>query len=399
MKKILFFILFLFPLNVFSLDLDTYSENVLLYNLNDNEILYEKNADKKVSIASITKVMTAIVSLENIESLDEKVKLTKSDFYGLYEAGASVAGFRSGEEVTYRDLLCGLLLPSGADSALALARLVGGDVDNFVVLMNNKAKELGMVNTSFANTTGLDDVSNYSTLYDVYTMFKYAISNEEFLNIIKLRTYTTSNGRLKLKSTIQKSIDFYGVSDIDYLIGGKSGSTGDAGLCLASLAEYDGVRYVLITTKAPFLRDKAYTLEDAKLVYEYFMNNYSYKNIVDVSDELVKIDTLYGKDDYVLFKAKKSISKYLSNDFSKDDLKFVYDGIRLITTKMDKGFVLGKVNIYYGDKLLDTTLIVLDKKQEFSLYKYILAHKTIFFGGLFSIIVISLITFKLIRKR
>lgn len=401
MKKYLFIfiVLFLFPLNVFCLDLDTYSSNVLLYNLNDDEILYEKNSDEKVSIASITKVMTAIVSLEHIDSLDEKVTLVNSDFYGLYEANASVAGFRSGEEVTYRDLLCGLLLPSGADGAMALARLVGGSVDNFVSLMNDKAHELGMINTSFANTTGLDDPNNYSTLKDIYIMFKYAISNEDFLNIIKLRTYTISNGRLNLKSTIQKSIDFYGISGIDYLIGGKSGSTGDAGLCLASLAEYGGVRYILITTGAPFLRDKAYTLLDAKTVYEYFMNNYSYKNIVDVGDEIIKLDTLYTKEDFVSIKAKSNISKYLDNDFSKNKLKFVYDGITLVTSKMDKSTILGNVKIYYGDKLLDTIEVKLDNKLSFSLYKYLLAHKAIVFGSLFSIIIIILIIIKLIRKR
>ena len=194
MKKIkiliLLFIMF-FTINVESIEFNLNSNHAILYNLNDGTVLYEKNSKDRTSIASMTKIMTAIVAIENINNLDEKVKLTYDDFRGLVEANASVAGFRSGEEVTYRDLLYGLMLPSGADAAQALTRLVAGNIDNYMNMMNQKAVELGLLNTHFVNPTGLDVENHYSTVEDVATLFQYAIKNETFLEIIKTKNYTT----------------------------------------------------------------------------------------------------------------------------------------------------------------------------------------------------------------
>ena len=120
MKKIkilLLLFIMMFTINVHAVEFDLNSNHAILYNLNDNSVLYEKSSQEKTSIASMTKIMTAIVAIENIDNLDAKVKLTYADFSGLAAANASVAGFRSGEEVTYRDLLYGLMLPSGADAA------------------------------------------------------------------------------------------------------------------------------------------------------------------------------------------------------------------------------------------------------------------------------------------
>lgn len=400
MKKILFclFILFI-PFNVFCLDINTYSNNVILYNLNDNNILYEKNSESQVCIASLTKIMTGIVAIENINDLDEKVILEYDDFKGLAALNASQAGFDVFEEVTYRDLLYGLLLPSGADAAQALSRLIAGSVSEFVKLMNEKAALLELNNTHFMNTTGLDEEGHYSTVSDVSKLLMYAIKNEEFLNIIKTRYYTTSNNNHKFKSTIAKMQDLYNIHDMDYLIGGKTGTTGNAGLCLASIAEKNDVKYLLVTALAPISRDVPYNLLDAKNIYEYFINNYSYQNVLDVHDELIKIKTKYIKDDYLSFNSSRSVNLYLENKFNKSNLEYLYDGKKLITSDMKKGDKLGVVKIIYNGDVLAVEDIVLDKEINFDLGKYIKENKIISYVLCTISLVIITSVFCFIRKK
>lgn len=384
----------IFPLNIFAVDLDINSNNAILYNLNDNSILYEKNSNEKVSIASLTKIMTAVVALENIDNLDDKVKLTYKDFIGLAEANASVAGFKIGDEVTYKDLLYGLMLPSGADAALALCNNIANGVDEYVELMNNKAKELGLSSTHFVTPTGLDAEGAYSTVNDVSKLFNYALNNPTFKEIITTMNYTTTNG-LKLKSTVKRALDYYAL-EMPYLLGGKTGTTDDAGLCLASISTKDDVDYMLVTVKAPYSKTNPYNYLDAKTIYEYFMNNYGYKKIVEKGDVLVTIDTKYAKNDNVKIKADKSIEKYLENTFDKEKVKYKYTGIDIITTKMDKGTKLGKIDVYYEGKVLDTIEIKLPEKQKFSLGKYLINNKWIFI--VLIIILLLLLKIKVNKK-
>lgn len=405
MKKIkilLLLFIMMFTINVHAVEFDLNSNNAILYNLNDNSVLYEKSSQEKTSIASMTKIMTAIVAIENIDNLDAKVKLTYADFSGLAAANASVAGFRSGEEVTYRDLLYGLMLPSGADAAQSLARNVSGTVDGFVALMNMKVAELGCSNTHFVNTTGLDHVEHYSTVEDVAKIFQYAIKNKDFLEIVKSKTYTTSNGRLTFKSTIERAKSRYGLS-MDYVLGGKTGTTGDAGYCLATIANYNGVDYMLVTAKTIFPSSKPLNYLDAKTIYEYFMNNYSYKNVLSEKDKLVSIKTKYAKNDKVDFYANKELDMYLENTYKKEELIYKYSGIEEIPYDMEKGTKLGKVEVFDKETLLTTVDIVLEEEQEFDLMKYIKANK-LQVGGIILVIVLLLaiiirLIFRKKRKR
>ena len=202
--KLLVFVLFCFLIiivNVNAEELRINSNNAVLYNLNDNKILYEKNKDQKVSIASLTKMMTALVAIENIEDLNKKVTFTKSDYDKLIAMDASASSLDNSKSYTYEDLLYGLILESGADCANALARLTAGNENNFVKMMNNKAKELGMKNTSFANPIGMDDKNNYSSAEDLAILFKAGLKNKEFKKIISTFEHKLSDGT-KIKHTI-----------------------------------------------------------------------------------------------------------------------------------------------------------------------------------------------------
>lgn len=133
----------------------------------NHTILMQKNSEEKIYPASLTKMMTAIVAIENLPDLKVKIKLTNSTFQGLYKADASMAGFQPGEQVRAIDLLYGVMLPSGAECCIGLADQIAGSEQNFVKIMNQKAADLGMKNTHFENATGLHNVNHYTTVKDL----------------------------------------------------------------------------------------------------------------------------------------------------------------------------------------------------------------------------------------
>ena len=365
------FFCYLFP--VYAIHLETYSKNVLLYNLDEDKVLYEKEADEKIAIASLTKLMTAVVAIEHISSLDEKVKLTVKDFEGLVEANAAVAGFKVGQKPTYRDLLYGLLLPSGADAALALARNVAGSRENFVKKMNEKAKELGLENTHFVNEIGLDANEHYSTLKEVAVLFKYALKNPELNKILKSSTYTMSDGSFTVRSSISKNITRYSL-DMDYILGGKTGTTDQAGLCLASIAFKNGTNYMLITARAPYDQKAPYNFYDAKTIYDYFMTNYKTEKIIEKGNTLLTLDTKFAKEDKIDFYAKEDILKYVPNSYDKKDLVYNYEGLDTVSYKTKVGTKLGILEIKYKNELIMKLDIVLESPLQFHWMKYLKAH-------------------------
>ena len=190
--KLLIIVYILLPItNIKALEIN--SENAVLYNMNEDTILYEKNADKKVKVASLTKIMTSILALENIEDYKKEIEMPKEAYTGLEDYVTS--GIQPYEKVTIEDLLYGTMLPSAADCANALAIEVSGNVDDFVELMNQKAQELGMTSTHFSNPIGIDD-DNYSTVKDIATLLKYALKNETFYQIFTTKEYKTTNSQI-----------------------------------------------------------------------------------------------------------------------------------------------------------------------------------------------------------
>lgn len=351
--------------------LEIQSNNAVLYNTNDNEIIFTKNENQKVQIASLTKIMTALVTLENIKNLNEKVVLKNEDFNKIKEENLVTAGFIANETVTYNDLLYGLLLPSGADAAKALARLVGGSEEKFIKKMNEKAKELNLKNTHFSNPIGLDDSSNYSTASDMSLLFMQALKNEDFKKIITTDSYKTSNGRLTIKGKTRKN-SIVG----DYILGGKTGTTDGAGLCLASIASKDRVNFLLVTLGAPYDKKGNHNFEDAKTIYEEFINNYGYQTIVEKGDKILTLKTKYTENDEVNFYSSQTIKKYLSNNYDKEDITSKYKGVNVITSKIKKNTTIGTLTFYYKDKKMASEKIILKEKQKFSYVKYIKDHKT-----------------------
>ncbi len=248
------------------------SSNVILIRLKDHAILMQKNSEEKIYPASLTKIMTAIVAIENLPDLNEEIRLTNSTFQRLYGAGASMAGFRPGEQVRAVDLLYGVMLPSGAESCIGLADQIAGSEQNFVKIMNQKAADLGMDNTHFENTTGLHDGNHYTTVKDLAVLLSYALQNDTFREIFTSSSHSTpptnrhSDG-ITFYSTMFEELKNQDIID-GKILGGKTGYTDEAGLCLASLAKVGRQEYILISAGARGDHpSEQYNITDALAVY------------------------------------------------------------------------------------------------------------------------------------
>lgn len=401
MKRFLLFftlvISFLYGANIcYAEELDIYSKSAILYNMDDDIILYEKNSEERTSIASLTKIMTCIVAIENIDNLDQKIILKSDVFTGLAEAGASVAGFRVGENVTFRDLLMGALLPSGADATRALALNISGSESEFVNLMNNKAIELGLKDTHFENTTGLESSNHYSTVKDISIILKYALKNQTFKDMYTTREYTTTSN-LTFYSTLKKISNNYSF-DVSNILGSKTGYTDEAGLCMSSIANYNGVNYLLVTAGADYRGNVPRQLLDAMTIYNFYSTNYSYKNIINVGDYIKTINEEYSTKEKYDITSPITISKFLNNSFDENKIKYEYNGLDKISYKNKIGDKLGSVNIIYDDNKIGTFDVFLTETINFSLFRFLLQTKLIYLIGATIIILFIIICFLNKRK-
>lgn len=230
------------------------SPYAVLMQARGGKILGEINGEERIYPASMTKIMTVIVAIENIDDLEEKITLTDEMFAGLYEQDATQAGFQPGEEVRVIDLLYGAMLPSGAECCIALADTIAGSEEAYAELMNKKAAKLGMDNTHFCDTTGLHDPDHYSTAKDIAVLLKYCIQNNTFREIAESSRHSTGITNIHPDGITYYSTMFKNLSDPTVtggkILGGKTGYTNEAGHCLASFAEIEGREYILVTAGA-----------------------------------------------------------------------------------------------------------------------------------------------------
>jgi D-alanyl-D-alanine carboxypeptidase (penicillin-binding protein 5/6) len=217
-------------------------------------------------------MMTAIVAIENLPDLKEEIKLTDSTFQGLYGADASMAGFQPGEQVRAIDLLYGVMLPSGAECCIGLADQIAGSEQNFVKIMNQKAADLGMDNTHFENATGLHNENHYTTVKDLAILLSYALQNDTFREIFTSSRHSTQPtnkhpGGITFYSTMFEELNNQNIIGGE-ILGGKTGYTDEAGLCLASLAKVGKQEYILISAGAKGdHHSEQYNITDALAVY------------------------------------------------------------------------------------------------------------------------------------
>lgn len=247
------------------------SSNVVLMDAKSGTVIGDLNGKEQIYPASMTKIMTAIVALEAFSDLDYEITLSENIFYALDGQDATQAGFQPGESVRVRDLVYGVMLPSGAECCLALADEVSGSEEAFAAKMNQKAKSIGMKNTNFMNSTGLHDSEHYSTAYDMALLLKYALHNDAFRDVIESHFHSTPANNVHPDGITYYSTMFKNMSDTSVtggeILGGKTGYTSEAGHCLESFAQIYDREYILVTAGAAADATGVPHILDAKTIY------------------------------------------------------------------------------------------------------------------------------------
>ncbi|MBR6689905.1 MAG: D-alanyl-D-alanine carboxypeptidase [Bacilli bacterium] len=386
MKKILlvFITLFLF-ININALEIN--SKNAILYNMNDKKVIYEKNSEEVVQIASLTKIVTAITVIENTEDLNKEVIITKEMLKGL--EGYAKAGFKVGDKLTYLDMLYALMLPSAADAAQALAIDKSGSIEEFSNLMNQKILEIGVTNSKFDNPIGMDSENNYSTAYDLAKILIYSLENETFKKIFNTNYHTINSINKKVEKTLITTSNLYDI-DSSIIKGAKTGFTYDAGMCLASTTTIDDVDYLLITLGAEVRTVN--NLVDTINIYEYYSNNYGYINILSKGELLKTIKVKNSKTKNYDIVSKDDIELYLEKNISKEKLTYKYEGIEELNKDIKKGDKLGIVKILNNEEIIYTYDAYLGTDIKY--YNY-----PLYIGIGIALILIIVIILKLIKKK
>ena len=354
MKKIFLIIaLVLFPLNIFAINLN--SSKYIIYDNTDGKVLLEKGSNTNTSIASLTKIMSAIIIIEKEEDLNKKITITKKMLNSVPN-NAFTINLKKGEVYTYQDLLYATILPSAADAIISLAINSSGSISNFVKEMNNKAQDLGMKNTYFTNPIGMDNVNNKNTISDVLTLLKYALKNDIFRTIYQTKEYTMSNGKKIYTSLKMYNEDLKLNLDTSRIIGSKTGYTKKTGFALSQVFNSNFHEIISITTGAVH-NNNSYHLRDGIEIIKYIDNNYNNQTLMK-KNELIK--TLEVRDstinEYKIYSDKELI-KYLPNNYNKEDFKIEYNIPEYIDYKTNKD--IGNIKYFYGNELLYTENVII----------------------------------------
>lgn len=343
------------------------AESALLIDNKTNKVLYSKDMNRKMFPASTTKILTAILVLEN-HSLDEKVTASYNAVMTI-PSGYSTASIQIDEVLTVEQLLELLLVHSANDAANVLAEYTGGSIDSFVAMMNTKINELGLSDTHFTNPYGLQDNNHYTTAHDLAIIMQYCLKNDDFRKIAgqascaipstnksEPRKYSSTNELL-----IAGNSNYY-----PNLIAGKTGYTSEAGECLVSAAYNDNLELVgvILNSNSRF--------KDTRSLYNYGYTNFSIKNIVNEKDIITNVEVKNATKD------TKNLNLLVSEDIpvlanSSDDLSKIEPQITLnsdIKAPIEDGQVLGKVSYSVNGITYSTDLIAANnvEKSNFVLY-------------------------------
>ncbi len=279
--------------------LNTTAKSVVLMEQSTGEILYQNNPEEQLPIASVTKIMTMLLICE---ALDEG-KITMEDMVPVSERAMSMGGstmfLAAGEELSVYEMLKGIAVASANDGCVAMAEYISGSVEGFVEAMNNRAKELGMTNTNFINTNGLDADNHYSCAKDVALMSQELLGHEEIFEFTTIWTDKMHNGQYDLSNT-NKLIRFYQGAN-----GLKTGSTSKALCCISASAKRDDMQLIAVVLGAPTSDDR---FSDARTLLDYGFANYAIDRPVKQGDAVGEVAVEKGVSDLVSVCAKTDFS-------------------------------------------------------------------------------------------
>lgn len=342
------------------------SEAAVLLSLDTGDILYSKNIDEKRYPASITKIMTAIILMDNCNNLDDTVTVTKAELDSLLGSELTLGGLSADETVSLRVCLNLLMVCSAADAAVVIVDYIEAQTGkNFIQLMNDKAKELGMKNTNFVNPTGLHDDNHYTTIRDLIKMCKYAIEQPNFLEICSQATYRVPKTNKHSERTVVTTnylINPVTNSYYSYVRGIKTGFTTPAGRCVASTASKDGYNYLCIVMGGD---DSTRTeFSDSKNLYKWAFENFEYRTVADTDTMIDEMDVeLSSETDFIQLYPEKNVTVIMPKDIENDSI--IYDVVlkeNSVWAPVEKGQILGYVSIKCaGEEIAKVNLVCNEK--------------------------------------
>lgn len=330
------------------------AQSAILMEQDSGRVIFEKDAHTQRRIASITKIMTAILAIES-GKLDETVTVSNT---AIRAEGSSIY-LQEGEKIKLEDLVYGLMLRSGNDAAVAIAETVGGSLDGFVYLMNQKAEEIGMKNTHFANPHGLDDhEDHFSTAYDMALLTRYAMKNDTYKKIAGTESYRSESSNNKW-DRVWRNKNKLLTSLYEYSTGGKTGYTKRAKRTLVSTAEKDGVSYIAVTLNDPDDWD------DHINMFETAFKQYKMVQVVEEGKIKTVKDKFYKNKVYLKSTVDFPVTKK-EEDLFKVEYKLTKVKKDWQRNQEDVPEIVGEAKIYLDDKLVDSVPIHFkhDKKKE-----------------------------------
>lgn len=315
----------------------TSAKAMCVMEVGSKRVLNKYNEQTKLPMASTTKIMTAITAIENCDDLDKEFEISPK---AVGISGTSLY-LRKGEVMTTRDLLYGLMLISGNDASVAIGEHISGSSKKFIELMNKTATKIGAMNTHFDNTHGLDSETHYTSAYDLALITSYAMSNDIFKEIVSTQNkkITNTDGKVRYLKNKNKLL-----ARLDGCCGVKTGFTNDAGRCLVSSCERNGMTVVCVVLNCgPMFEESEQLIEKAFNEYQLFdlTKNYSFENYINV---------LNGRTDKVLIGTKEKFLYPLKvEELSKVD--YVYNIQNNIEAPVNEGDEIGDIKIFIDNNL------------------------------------------------
>lgn len=318
------------------------AQSAIVIDTKTGRVLYEKNAYQKRQMASTTKIMTAIIAIEN-GNLNDDVKISKR----AASIGGSVIKIRENETYKLEDLMYGLLMKSGNDAAIAIAEHIGGSVSQFVEMMNKKAIELNAKDTHFVNPHGLDKDMHYTTAYDLANIACYAMQNETFSKIVSTKSKTIRDGK-----------SFNNTNELLYLYEGcngvKTGFTNKAGRCLVTSAKRGDDNYISVVLGCETKNKRA---QSSKEILDYAYQNYKRYELINKDELYTMIDVLKGKKNDVPIYPKDTI-KFPLNQEEYQNIKINCNINYKKIAPIFEGENMGYIEFVVGDKIIAKTQFV-----------------------------------------
>lgn len=334
-------------------NIEVEARSAILMEVSTGKIIYEKNSNEKFAPASVTKVMTMLLTMEHIDSgkikFDDKVTVSEN----AKKMGGSSMLLDTGEVRTVEDLIKGIGIASGNDAAVAMAEYLGGSESNFVEMMNNRAKELGMVNTTFKNCTGLPVDGHISTAYDISIMSRELLKHPDILKYTSTYMETISEGR---KTPIElvnhnKLVRFFKGCD-----GLKTGFTNEAKYCISATAVKDGVRVLSVIMGAPTYKIRN---RDASMLMNYGFSKFESKKLCEKDSDIMEIPMNKKGDKFIIAKAKDNLVVTCpKGDGEKIENKIVLDESK---TKFKEGENVGFCEYYLDGELIGVVELYSDR--------------------------------------